>query len=410
MSRAIESTMRQSRQFVNLIMTNLYNGAKSLYFVDLKRQPLFKTPLPPTASTDGDRFETQDAFSQTQPTESLVLERLRLPRPSFQFETSTAQDRSWYINCLPLSDRVVFCSDQCGHNFVVDGIARCLVTMPSLHKRKMMPLSIFIPSTDVEGGGSLFLVDRSPGITATRVEFESLVYRKASFSNTYSWQAQLLPPAPYPLYTSYSWQAQLLPPAPYPLYTKISSYAVIGGGSHICLSVKNEGTYCLDTTRHTWSKVGTWTLPFDGKVEYVPELKLWFGASADRQKLAATDLSYLSSTVDSATGFQPEVLGSWMELTLPEGWEQKGRTQLVNLGSGRFCVARFMNEMFDPYGSGYVLLTGVEIVPHFDNLTGNDVSSGSGDGSKGKLKLQIIPHKSWVYMPTTPLALIQDVF
>jgi hypothetical protein len=43
-------------------------------------------------------------------------------------------------------------------------------------------------------------------------------------------------------------------------------------------SVDGIGTYCLDTASRTWRKVGDWTLPFRGRVEYAPELKLWFGA------------------------------------------------------------------------------------------------------------------------------------
>jgi hypothetical protein len=66
------------------------------------------------------------------------------------------------------------------------------------------------------------------------------------------------------------------------------------------LKKKNEvaGTYCLDTASHTWSKVGDWTLPFVGKVEYVPELKLWFGISTSESgngQLAAADLSAMDS-------------------------------------------------------------------------------------------------------------------
>jgi hypothetical protein len=73
---------------------------------------------------------------------------------------------------------------------------------------------------------------------------------------------------------------------------EIRSYGVLGGGSHIFISAEGlkahepkrpfcdsvaAVTYCLDTVKHTWSKVGEWELPFQGNVEYVPELKLWFG-------------------------------------------------------------------------------------------------------------------------------------
>ncbi|GJN11028.1 hypothetical protein PR202_ga29186 [Eleusine coracana subsp. coracana] len=157
-------------------------------------------------------------------------------------------------------------------------------------------------------------------------------------------------------------------------------------------------TSCLDMAAgYTWSQVGKWTLPFSGKVEYIPEFKLWFGLSADGQKLAAADLSFLSNVGDSsAMDFQPELLGSWMELTLPEGWKERKKAQLVNLGSGRFCISRFFrimtvddsSEMLD---YEFSVLTGVEMVPLVDSDTGNAISSGSGDGSKGKIKLKNDP-------------------
>jgi hypothetical protein len=53
-----------------------------------------------------------------------------------------------------------------------------------------------------------------------------------------------------------------------------------------------------------WTHVGEWALPFHGKVEYVPELKLWFGMSAKDGQLAVADLSTILSTTDS----QPQLV------------------------------------------------------------------------------------------------------
>ncbi|GJN11030.1 hypothetical protein PR202_ga29188 [Eleusine coracana subsp. coracana] len=243
--------------------------------------------------------------------------------------------------------------DQSGLNFLFDGVTRHIVTMPILHIPKTRPISLFIPSTDVIGGGSLFLVDRIPRQCSNSVEFESLVYRKTSFCNTNSWHGQLLPPPP-------------------------------------------------------------------GKVEYIPELKLWFGLSADGQQVAAADLSSLSNAArdSSAMEIQPELLGSWMELTLPEGWKERKKAQLVNLGSGRFCISRFfrittISDSSEFLDYEFSVLTGVEMVPLVDNDTGNDtgnaISSGSGDGSKGKIKLKIIPHKSRFHSPVNETT-IEEVF
>ena len=102
----------------------------------------------------------------------------------------------------------------------------------------------------------------------------------------------------------------------------ISSYDVLNGGSEICVSVQGLGTYCLNTTSHTWTEVGKWTLPFNGKAEYVPELKLWFGISASDQTLAAADLSAMDS--------QPQLLGTWKELDLPEEWKWRWRWRCMH--------------------------------------------------------------------------------
>ncbi|KAK3125702.1 hypothetical protein QOZ80_7BG0608620 [Eleusine coracana subsp. coracana] len=409
MSRTIKSTTGLSRQFLNLVVAHHVPGIKSLRFLNLKREQLFNpTPLPPTAPTDVDRFESttpQDATSQTPPTESFMMERIRLPGPSFQFQSCNSQGLGWNISCFPLSDRRVVCMDQSGLNFLFDGVTRHIVTMPILHIPKTRPISLFIPSTDVIGGGSLFLVDRIPRQCSNTVEFESLVYRKTGFCNTNSWHGQLLPSPPYAHDPSY-WSHR----------SEISSYTVVGGGSHICISVKDVGTYCLDTVSHTWSQVGKWTLPFSGKVEYIPELKLWFGLSANGQQVAAADLSSLSNAArdSSAMEIQPELLGSWMELTLPEGWKERKKAQLVNLGSGRFCISRFfrittISDSSEFLDYEFSVLTGVEMVPLVDNDTGNAISSGSGDGSKGKIKLKMIPHKSRFHSPVNEIT-IEEVF
>jgi hypothetical protein len=120
---------------------------------------------------------------------------------------------------------------------------------------------------------------------------------------------------------------------------------------------------------------------FSGKLEYVPELKLWFGLSAEpsRRLLAAADL--ISS--DS----QPQLIGDWNEFAPPEGWLEYQEPQLVNLGSARFCISRFFhirsmdndNEVID----SVVVFTGVEVMPVGHN----------GDGN-GKVKLRMEKHKS----------------
>ncbi|OEL14375.1 hypothetical protein BAE44_0024608 [Dichanthelium oligosanthes] len=199
-------------------------------------------------------------------------------------------------------------------------------------------------------------------------QFEALVYRKPFPWRKYSWACDILPPPPPYIGDTTSHSSCL----------EISSYAVLKGGSQICVSVDGAGTYCLDTASYAWSEVGRWTLPFHGKAEYVPELKLWFGFSAKDQHLAAADLS----TMDS----QPQLLDSLKELDLPKRWQQVQDPQLVNLGSGRFCVARFLQRTPGRgVGDGsshrsVTVLTGVEVAIAY--------------GFAGKVNLGMVKHKS----------------
>jgi hypothetical protein len=162
---------------------------------------------------------------------------------------------------------------------------------------------------------------------------------------------------------------------------------VVGGGSHVCISVEGVGTYCLDTESLTWSQADEWTLPFHGKVQYVPELKLWFGLSAGAGHLAAADLSGMLLGSSSSSS-QPQWLvgGPWQELVdLPEEWKECKDPQFVSLGSGRFCIARFFQE------------AGSSGVAHknFTVLTGVEVNSrAKGEGGTQELELQMTPHRS----------------
>jgi hypothetical protein len=313
------------------------------------------------------------------------------PNPNFQACSADAVDK-WGVACYTLAQGKVLCTDQCRRNFLYDASTHEVAAMPEFHRPRLDSLSLFIPSgegkdddncgeggdegqddvreerredQDRRGGkGSLFLMEKilkpvtRGDIGHPTGDLEVLFYGNGNGSITS--HCKLLPPPP-----AYDWNAP----------SKIGSYAVVGNGSHVCISVDGRGTYFLDTARHTWDKVGDWTLPFLGKVEYVPELKLWFGLSADDQHLAAADLS----TTDS----QPQLVHGWKEFQPPEEWFQLGDPQLVNLGSGRFCIARFFRNDFEDvdYAQDVSVFTGLEVLPCELN----------GDG---KVKLEMIRHKS----------------
>ncbi|BAS93234.1 Os05g0302200 [Oryza sativa Japonica Group] len=138
------------------------------------------------------------------------------------------------------------------------------------------------------------------------------------------------------------------------------------------------------------AKLAKWTLPFHGRIDYVPEFNLWFGLSAEARRLAAADLSAMDS--------QPQLVGPWKELNLPEEWRECKDPQLVNLGSGRFCIARFFRSNSDFGNEPIAVFTGVEVVPHVGDANGN-----ANKGSNGKVQLQMIPHRSKCHASNAPL-------
>jgi hypothetical protein len=178
--------------------------------------------------------------------------------------------------------------------------------------------------------------------------------------------------------------------------------------------MEDVGTYCMDIATHTWSPVGKWMLPLYGKIEYVPELNLWFGFS-DKNHLSAADLSNLDS--------KPQLVGTWKEFDPLEDWDLLQGPQLVNIGSGKFCIARFFNTTrISYYGDDFIdqtfaIITGVEVVPRTYQGNGNGSASnscnghgnGNGNGNGGKKKLRMIKHKSKCHT-TTDGTFIESVF
>ncbi|TVU37923.1 hypothetical protein EJB05_11267, partial [Eragrostis curvula] len=378
--------MGLSRRFLNLIVDNRIPGIKSLCSMDLEH--LFSSPTrhPQTPDT---AIQTPAADSGNMKNEAAAAsssESIQISAPTLTFRALSDQ---WKVDCFPLAESTVMCADQLGRTLCVDAELRLGGTMPSLHKPKRMPISILVSKPDLDrrydhhaSGTSLFIMERIPELEVGcnekySYQFEAFVCRK-------------------PTLTSYSktWQCELLPPPPFvrdPKYLhsrpEISSYAVVDGGSQICISVDDVGTYCLDTEDHTWSQVGEWMLPFRGKVEYVPELKLWLGLSAKDRHLAAADLSSIS-TMNS----QPQLIDLGKELYPPEEWKECKDSQIVNLGSGMFCITRFFSMTFngnfgdESIDQEFTVFTGVEVVLDAD-------SSGNG-----KVELHMIPHKSRRHM------------
>ncbi|KAG0519398.1 hypothetical protein BDA96_09G260800 [Sorghum bicolor] len=98
---------------------------------------------------------------------------------------------------------------------------------------------------------------------------------------------------------------------------------------------------------------------------------------------------------------QPQILGTWKELEAPGRWRETKPPQLVNLGSGRFCITRssinpmvFCDYGYDPV-EDFTVLTGIDVVPCV---------------SKGKVQLQMIKHNSRRHMSDVSDGNIEVVF
>uniref|UniRef100_A0A0E0B8B1 Uncharacterized protein n=1 Tax=Oryza glumipatula TaxID=40148 RepID=A0A0E0B8B1_9ORYZ len=287
--------MSLPRRFLNLIVGS--GAVRSLRCIDLTRYPLLHPPLRTATAMEAcssssivsqQQRQTADAFNtknkHADGAAFMMQEKFQLPDPIFSFKAQAADpDYGWNIDCFPLADRKVVCVDQSGHAFLFDAETHQVETMPSLNKPKWWPFSLFVPGTDNDGGdgeGSrLYIMEKSPkseaGCSARcSDQFEAFVYRKPTATASFkSWCCQLLPPPPYVRNYAYSQRRH-----------RITSYAVVGddedGSRRILVSAEDAGTYCLDVASNMWNRIGEWTLPFLEKVEYVPELKLWFGISA----------------------------------------------------------------------------------------------------------------------------------
>ena len=108
-----------------------------------------------------------------------------------------------------------------------------------------------------------------------------------------------------------------------------------------------------------WRNAGEWTLPFHGKAEYIPEFNLWFGFSEHSPNhLCAVDLSAMEQDQQQ----RPTAQYHFEDLNPPteENWIPMD-LELVNLGAGKFCVAKSFDAT-DTTGELFTVLTGIEIV------------------------------------------------
>jgi hypothetical protein len=428
--------------------------------IDLAREKLFNDdgtappPAPQESSEEEGKFASAaaDAEDHKNKMNMKTMQRATLrPSPNMKFPVSKmTKGSNWYVDFLPLAGRNLLRVHDSGRTVLTLGAGSCVAkALPNLQSPKRSPLALVVPSSvpgDGDNGiGSILVMERSPVLEPRSVpqlsevrdshQFEALVYCGISES----WESIPLPPPPF-MYNNNPFFSIWYPTTT----TTIRSYAVVpGGGSHaVCISVDagaGAATYCFDTATRAWTKVGDWKLPFIGRAEYVKELKLWFGicptttTNKDKEQdldvmqfqLGAADLSTMSMDSQSQQPLpQPQLVGTWNELKLmmpPHGWTELRRPQFVNLGSGRFCIARFffdheraVMEMKEPtrltfgeddgeHEHGEDLLTATVI-------TGADVTKHTTTDDDNLMQLQMITHNSIRHVPDDKYGNIQLVF
>lgn len=373
------------RRHVNLLLENHKKCAYSLHL--LKRDHLFYPTEEAAKARDLPRLRKVPPYSpfgtkvngqkkKNQASLSDQLESIKLSPAVFTVRPSMACNGEARLNCFPLSGSKIFFTDSGARTTLYDTEDRCMITSPSLHSPKCYPIAVSVPSPGSEGeqdGGdhSLYIMDTELD-PCKASPFEVLICCKCPDSDvtvTKTWHCDTLPPPPFLNNPGCS-------------CISISSYSVVG--DVICISADGLGTYCFDTVSQTWSLAGDWQMPFYGKAEYIPELKLWFGLSAANPELpCAADLSSV------LRGHEPKQRYVWRDPDLPEEWHplSYGSSNITSFGSGRFCITNFYEDMNNclmdrqsgPVGESIVVFTGLEVLSGKES--GGDSGKGSGSDS-----------------------------
>ncbi|KAM0905003.1 hypothetical protein ACQ4PT_017644 [Festuca glaucescens] len=160
------------------------------------------------------------------------------------------------------------------------------------------------------------------------------------------------------------WVWDLLPSPPFfegtpcGIGSIIRSYAA-GDDGTIWLSTL-KGTYTFHAGTATWCKEGDWTLPFDGRAQYVPDYGLYFGFTKRSSRLCSAELVAGARASEppahrdvwyDVDGYTGTVDDEWPDVDLDaygagDGW-RLARSYLTCLGGGRFCVTRFYDTTHD---------------------------------------------------------------
>ncbi|KAF7030003.1 hypothetical protein CFC21_041628 [Triticum aestivum] len=386
--------MMNRRQFLNLVVWSWSDRLYSLRRIDPSKNLFYESTQQAQKAASAEKRKKFDKTFRS------------LPDPIASFDPSPTgvvnSGLEWFELFAPRSSesRIVN-SNKAGEITMFDADKRLILALPNLYQPKghdAVVISVTHPSADED---SLYIMDRHPGRAVTRPRlpagsdhprscFEVLEYKRSNLTDSHKgWHWRLLPPPPFVHLPGFQ---------PSSLVTSYTTMDTVDGFSSICISSdKGFGTYCFDTAcldpSHSlgwrnldeWRHVGDWALPFEGRAEFVREFDIWLGFKAATlpcrlNHLCAVDLSAMDH------GREPIVQHVWEHLALPEE-KQPARLcpmhqRLVNLGSGRFCIAKVFNDLED--GTYFAVLTGVELLRNEQDQS-----------------LQILKHKCVRYISNT---------
>lgn len=287
-----------------------------------------------------------------------MIERLVLPKPEITFSPSASLPHDMRFDSFsPLGRDCILFTESSRRTSLYNADLRFLRSIPPKNSCKhSFDISLPMIQTnhvDQIEDRSLYVMDLSPHAKVSSC-FEILSYRDG-------WCWHTLPGPPFLSFD---------PSFP----RNIDKFChTLVDSSTICISSMEHGigTYTFDTVSHVWRHVGNWVLPFYGKAEYVPELKICLGLSNynTAPMLCAFDLSVMDAQQP------PMAQPAWDYLDLSGDTKTLvSDLHLVNLGSGMFCIATLLRTMFypdSPYTSDediidiideeFIVLTGVKV-------------------------------------------------
>ncbi|TVU41748.1 hypothetical protein EJB05_15294, partial [Eragrostis curvula] len=402
--------LKMIRRYVNLVVANRSTRTYSLHRLDVAKYLFY----PSTAEAEAANAANKNSNGSVKP--SRIGRLRRLPPASMCFRKLSPpkeHDPSrWFPDDMftllspgsrSSEGRILHISDQ-GPAVVYDADTRSTSTVPSLHGSWGGNLPIFIPiAGDGEERNRLYMIHKS----FVEPSFQVLDLNQ----HRLKWEA--LPPAPPFTFSTAEEYCRFDGRD-----CRIVSVTVVDRGQTICVSTDRKGTFCFDTRSRKWWQACHWALPFDGRPVYVPELDTWIGLSTWSASAGRGHLLCASSDLSAMKKHQaPTLQHIWEDLTLPKEQEKvvlnrrfvgavvhRSREwvlenhHLINLGGGRFCLAKVFTErrrvsvgigydVHDEEHGPFVVLTGVEVLP-------------GGDDDNGEAGLRMVKHKSKRYMST----------